>query len=209
MGTRGRPPNQEGQKSASITVRVTPQLRRALELAAEQNGCKLSEEVEHRLNYSLLDYDREDRDAPTRDLCYLIEKLTIGMQAPARIDLGWKEARTWQNDRYLFEAFKAAISGLVDRLASPPKGIDPATIETLLRFAAGTRGLGKGEAAFFKTPKGFARLTVQGFWHWFMTTRAPSDVHGHLLRLPVQDPFYQFPKIRRAFRLDQPKGGKP
>lgn len=198
---RGRPPKGTHRgKSAVFSTRITPETRRKLEESAKRYEKSLSDEIEERLSQSLIADDESRKDRPIRDLCYLIEKLTAPMTAVARADLGWKENRTWRNDKFLFLAFKAAISELLDRLA-PGGEIDPDVPETLRLFARGTSGLSGEDAAQYDTPEKYAHLTVQAFWHWFMTTQRPDREGARLLDLPEDSPSYEFPKIRESFGI--------
>lgn len=198
---RGRPPKGTHRgKSAVFSTRITPQTRRGLEEAAKRSQRSLSDEIETRLSESLTDGDEYKKDRPTRDLYYLIEKMTGPMTVPARADLGWKESRTWRNDKFLFLAFKAAIAELLDRLA-PAGEIDPDVPETLRLVARGTSGLSAEDAAQYDTPEKYAHLTVQAFWHWFMTTERLDVKGAALLNLPPESHSYQFPKIRELFGI--------
>ena len=181
---RGRPPKGTHRgKSAVFSTRITPETRRKLEEAAKRSNRSLSDEIEERLSSSLMEDDEYKRkNIPTRDLCYLIEQMTAPINAPRRVDLGWKENRTWRNDKFLFLAFKAAISELLDRLA-PVGEIDPQVPETLKYVARTSAGLSPEDAAQYETPEKYAHLTVQGFWHWFMTTERLHEEASEILNL--------------------------
>ena len=200
----GRKPKGDFSGLASpLSIRMPEDMRKKLKAAASGSGKSTTQELLGRLSESLREppnfFIRED--LPTHDLCYLIEKMTRPMRAPARADLGWKQTRTWQNDKFLFLAFKAAISELLDRLA-PAGEIDPDVPETLRLVARGTSGLSGEDAAQYDTPEKYAHLTVQGFWHWFMTTERPDvKADAEILHLPPDSHSYRFPKIRETFGI--------
>ena len=197
----GRKPKGDFSRLASpLSIRMPEKMRKKLKAAASASGKSTTQELLGRLSESLSDPPELREDLQTRHLCYLIEKMTRPMRAPARADLGWKQTRTWQNDKFLFLAFKAAISELLDRLA-PAGEIDPDVPETLRLVARGTSGLRAEDAALYDTPEKYGHLTVQAFWHWFMTTKRLDEKAEEHFDLPIDHHSNKFPKIRKSFGI--------
>ena len=118
----GRPPQGEySGKSAVFSTRITPQLRSGLEREARRSGQSLSQEIERRLSQSLsqrktgLSLEKEHNQALA---------VLIGMLAGL---LEMQTGRSWQEDRYTFDALRAAIDFLLTGFAAnfpeaSPKG---------------------------------------------------------------------------------------
>src|SRR4051812_21078645 len=98
----GRKPRGEFKnKSRTLTTRITAATREALERAAKKNSRSLSQEIEHRLDFSL-NRDRQlARQGHIRALAELIA--LVG----ERVEESTK--RDWLNDPFTAEALRHAI----------------------------------------------------------------------------------------------------
>ena len=114
----GRKPRGEFKgKTATLTTRITPETRRALDSAAQKSGRSLSQEVEYRLGQSLL--KNRDRRGDVRALGEAIAMLLECVERAT-------EAR-WGDDAFTCRALQHGIEFLMshfgprEALAVPPK----------------------------------------------------------------------------------------
>src|SRR5215813_340597 len=97
-------------KSATLTTRITPDTRAAMDRAAQKSGRSLSQEVEHRLNASIRKDYKHNRHPHIRALAEAIAMLTY-----------WVEKRTqkhWNDDPFTAEALRRAIESFVVRFGA-------------------------------------------------------------------------------------------
>src|SRR5262249_14321658 len=92
-------------KSATLTTRITPETRAALERAAQKSGRSLSQEVEHRLDGSIR---REREHARNRHVRALAEAVALVTE---RVE-GATEKR-WLDDTFTGDALRYGIEFLV------------------------------------------------------------------------------------------------
>ena len=117
---RGRPFG--GEKGSVLSVRVSPEMRRQLEMAAKKNRRRLSREVEGRLNFS---FGRYGTGRPTHiaDLAELVALLAESVERRTR--------GVWDRDRTTRELLIRAFTDLVDLYSkakvtsSPPSVVVP------------------------------------------------------------------------------------
>ena len=122
MPGAGRKPRGEFiGKTATLTTRITPETRAALERAAQESGRSLSQEVEHRLDVSI----RRDREhARKRHVRALAEAVAFITE---RVE-GATEKR-WLDDTFTGDALRHAIEFLVFHFA-PHEALEvPAKVE--------------------------------------------------------------------------------
>jgi TraY domain len=109
----GRKPRGVGP-AVHFNTRIAPDVRRRLERDARRNGRSLSHEIEVRLTDSIR--EAPAADVQTRALCYLISQVAeigrvVGLERSSGSEFNWR------TNRFDFEAFRAAIAHLLDRLA--------------------------------------------------------------------------------------------
>ena len=94
-----------GEKGSVLSVRVSPETRRQLEMAARKNRRRLSREVEGRLNFS---FGRYGTGRPTHiaDLAELVALLAQSVERRTR--------KAWDRDRTTCELLIRALTDLVD-----------------------------------------------------------------------------------------------
>ena len=126
----GRPAKAPGgPKRASLKIRIHERTRAALEKLAAENGRSLSEEAEHRLDYSLV---AQGALAQTLDLSFgrgvsglliLLGRILqdtgshAGFASTQTID----GAENWLNDPYAFNQATAAVASIFEELR--PEGV--------------------------------------------------------------------------------------
>jgi hypothetical protein len=114
----GRKPRGEFKgKSATLTTRIMPETRAAMQRAAQKSGRSLSQEVERRLNDSVLN-DRNRRS----DVRALVEAIAI-VSEKVEIATG----KNWLQDAFTGEALRHGIEVLVRHFA--PHGPRPPNVE--------------------------------------------------------------------------------
>src|SRR5262249_53506745 len=108
----GRKPRGEFKgKTATLTTRITPEKRAALESAAKKRRRSLSQEVEHRLYVSI-----------KRDYEHKSHRHILGLAEAIALLTHWVEARTqkrWIDDPFTGEALRRAIESFVVRFSAP------------------------------------------------------------------------------------------
>ncbi len=140
--TKGRPPKGAyKEKTATLTTRITPELRSALDTAARKNKVSLSQEIEHRLRNS---FDREmQRDWRDRLADDLGGKKTFALllvisQFVQGIEM--LTGKRWHDDPYTIEEVGKGIIVILNRLAPPGEPTPPESLrwehDTPLHLAA-------------------------------------------------------------------------
>jgi hypothetical protein len=131
----GRKPQGEFRgKSATLTTRITPETRAALERAAKKSSRSLSQEVEARLNLSL----RKQRTIDRRHIRALGEAV---MLTTLYIERATKKA--WNEDAFTGQAVRQGCDSLISHFA--PRGM-PKTPFSIAEAAAGKSGGEAGDA---------------------------------------------------------------
>lgn len=98
----GRPPGQLGTKSRTFSLRVPPDMWKALSEAAKKSGSRsTSEEIVARLRWSL-GRDRSDRPRHIRALAEVVARIALGLEQ--------KTGRLWIEDRYTAEQLSKGVS---------------------------------------------------------------------------------------------------
>jgi predicted transcriptional regulator len=106
-------------KTATLTTRITPEIRAALDSAAEKSRLSLSQEVERRLDFSLL---RERNRAP--DVLALAEAI-------AQFTEKVQEAtgKQWREDAFTGEALRHGIDFLIRHFAARGAPVIPPRVQ--------------------------------------------------------------------------------
>ena len=116
----GRKPRGEFKgKSATLTTRITPETRAAMERAAQKSGRSLSQEVERRLNDSVLN-DRNRRS----DVRALVEAIAIVTE---KVEIA--TGKNWLQDAFTGEALRHGIEVLVRHFAPHGARVIPPNVE--------------------------------------------------------------------------------
>jgi len=116
----GRKPSGEFKgKSATLTTRITPETRAAMERAAQKSGRSLSQEVEHRLNDSVL--NERDRRSDVRALAEAIAIIT------EKVELA--TGKQWLQDAFTGDALRGGIEVLVRHFAPHGARVIPPNVE--------------------------------------------------------------------------------
>jgi hypothetical protein len=154
----GRPPG--GTKGSVLSVRVTPEMRRALEGAARKHGRRLSREVEARLDYTLGRYQRFKVEGRPPHIMALSDTVAVA----ARV-MEETTGRPWNRDQYTSQHLARLIRAVMAHFTRPGEVIiPPKVIEEAKRDLAGDdypTHLGEEKA---KGIIGLIRLTPDGPW---------------------------------------------
>lgn len=168
----GRKPRGEFMgKTATLTTRIKPETRAALERAAEKSGRSLSQEVEHRLDYSIRrDYEHNRH----RHIRALAEAIAILIH--------WVERATqkrWIDDPFTAEALRRGIEFLVFHFGAPGTPEVPASVKD----AAARVPLQARDQSM--TPAGVGHAEAGGLISWIEMN---LNEGGRLSRPFVTDP---------------------
>ena len=118
----GRKPRGEfSRKTSTITTRITPGTRKALERAAEKTSRSLSQEVEHRLDGSIRRDYEHNRDRHIRGLAEAIAILTHWVERATQ--------KRWIDDPFTAEALRRGIEFLVFHFGAPGTPEVPASVK--------------------------------------------------------------------------------
>jgi len=118
----GRKPRGEFKgKTATLTTRITPQTRVGLERAAKESGRSLSQEVEHRLDYSIRRDHEHNRHRHIRALAEAVAILTHGVERATQ--------KRWIDDPFTAEALRRGIEFLVFHFGAPGTPEVPASVK--------------------------------------------------------------------------------
>jgi len=125
MARGGRRPGAGRKPSGKVAmlVRVSPKVRGAVAREAQRNGRSLSAQAEAILLEAALDRSRTERKS--RALAYLITQAGKVMEAAGRND---GVTFDWQASRFDFEALKAAIERLLERM-KPARAVEASRYE--------------------------------------------------------------------------------
>ena len=155
----GRPPG--GTKGSVLSVRVTPEMRRALEVAARKHGRRLSREAEARLDYTLGRYQKFKLEGRPPHIMALSDAVAVA----ARV-MEETTGRPWNKDQYTSEHLARLIRAVMaDFTQRGEVTIPPKVIEEAKRHPAGDAyptHLGEDKA---KGIIALIRLTPD--WQWW------------------------------------------
>jgi hypothetical protein len=106
-----KPSGPFAQNAASLTIRISTDLRAQLETAAKKKGRSLSQEMQARLWKSLGKDPKDHNDPATRAmraLCFLFS------ETADKVHFGL--VPEWSQNRFLFRAFKLAVEKVLDTI---------------------------------------------------------------------------------------------
>jgi hypothetical protein len=160
-----------------FNTRITPEVRRRLEIDAKRNGNSLSREIELRLSDSIQRAPKAD--SSTRALAYLIAQLAKILETAERKDR--ERPFDWRSNRFDFEAFKYAIVQLLDRLA-PAVEIE------------------SGRYVLFETPREAGTVAATAVLALLERDEAQSHAMGERREAASGSLYYSFPQAARALK---------
>jgi hypothetical protein len=108
-------------KTATLTTRITPVTRAALDRAARKGSRSLSQEVEHRLDSSIRRDHDHNRQRHVRGLAETIAILTHWVEGATQ--------KRWIDDAFTAEALRRAIEFLVFHFGAPGEPEVPASVK--------------------------------------------------------------------------------
>jgi hypothetical protein len=117
----GRPRSAPLGKTSYFSTRISAETRAWLEAESRRVGDTLSSTVERLLRFAMMKKDSGDRSDPIKALCYVIGLLAeripgIYFAAPEY---------SWRSNPFMFEAFRAAVSCVLDELRPPGEVVAP------------------------------------------------------------------------------------
>jgi hypothetical protein len=117
----GRPRSAPLGKTSYFSTRISAETRAWLEAESRRVGDTLSSTVERLLRFAMMKKDRDDRSDSIKALCYVIGLLAERIPG---IYFATPEY-SWRSNPFMFEAFRAAVSCILDELRPPGKVIAP------------------------------------------------------------------------------------
>jgi hypothetical protein len=117
----GRPRSAPLGKTSYFSTRIRAETRAWLEAESRRVGDTLSSTVERLLRFAMMKKDRDDRSDSIKALCYVIGLLAERIPG---IYFATPEY-SWRSNPFMFEAFRAAVSCILDELRPPGKVIAP------------------------------------------------------------------------------------
>jgi TraY domain len=179
----GRKPRGEFKgKTATLTTRITPETRAALERAAEKSRRSLSQEVEHRLDYSIRRDYEHNRDRHIRGLAETIAILTHWVERATQ--------KRWIDDPFTAEALRRGIEFLVFHFGAPGTPEVPASVKD----AAARVPLQARDQSM--TPAGVGHAEAGGLISWIEMN---VNEGGRLSRKPPPVPEFLKPRISKFY----------
>jgi hypothetical protein len=165
-----------------LSIRITDALRGKLDGACKASGRSLTQEVTRRLDDSF--GIKGEPDPRVRAITYLIGQVTL------------YTGKDWRTNPWMFQAFKAAVSLILEKLAPPGELITP---ELVRQFGA---KMGVPPDQLKSTPEGFGFLISEIVWT--VLTTMPELPPGMIV--PSGSWGYAMPQAREALGVafDQP-----
>lgn len=162
---RGRKPLKAGvAKSKSLTMRLHPDMRRALEASARATGRTISVAAERLLHAGLTDIPDDPADGHlVSAIALLIKRITKDTQ------------RSWAKDGYTAQSIRHAIDGLLFQYAATPDASPPAPEAIERRIAKMPPKL----AERYRDPEYFGHMHSQHLIREFQeaqSTKPPTEI---------------------------------
>lgn len=180
-------------KTATLTTRITSELRSALDREAKRNNRSLSQEVEQRLRQSI---DQPKQQGKILGAPHNPAFASIVARLAANIELVTGE--NWRKDAFSFQALKSAIEFAFSKLA--PNG--PVRVPARIKQTA--VGLNSSQSEQFFKPDGVALAVALGFWDQLEIIEMPPLNHPRNVYYAEES--YSLPNIRRDLDLKPRKG---
>jgi hypothetical protein len=195
-GAGRKPQGDFSGKTATLTTRITPDLRKGLEREAKRNGRSLSQEIEALLRRAIQQPKDQQGARHNRALGFAIAQIAEG------VELGTGER--WRQNPWTFQALQCAVSIVLGGLA--PDG--PATVPELVEMMAPNLDrlvkrddrMSPEAGSRARTPDGLGTSTALGWLQQLRITEKPPI--GHDRHQHYAEGFYTLPDIRRDLDLD-------
>ena len=194
LGAGRKPKGDYRGKSATFTTRIQPDLRAALDQAAQENNRSLSQEVEKRLDESFKLPARMARDFGPPHIA-AFSRLVSEVGQTVEVLTG----KRWREDRFTFEALKSAVNILLDRLAAEGDVQLPERCAASAN-ASDVHSPGLGEQ--MRRPDGVGSAAALGLWSQLELLNTPRT-NGRLGS--VRRRLLVLPKVRRDLGLKSRK----
>jgi hypothetical protein len=187
-----------------LTIRIDDDLRGQLEAAADRRAKQkrkqglnwnLSQEILHRLRWSI-NKEREDRRNPVmRDLCFLISDM-----ASRELQIDFSEQRSWHRDPFIFRAFRSAVAKLLERLQPPGEMRPPSALATVFEYFGPLEAERIGEYA---ADKQF--IALHRAFPLTMSQKSRPVMRQAEIDFDELEEQWQFwPRIRRVLGIEEP-----
>jgi hypothetical protein len=121
----GRPRFAKTGKTEFFSTRITPKTRNLLEAEARRRGESVSSVAEDLLQLGLEEMAAIRKPRQLKALLFLVETLRIPGGEADHLD---RDSYSWQSNPYMFAAFRAAVTSLLDvlrprgEIVTPPPG---------------------------------------------------------------------------------------
>jgi hypothetical protein len=172
LGGGRKPQGEFARLGRPISVRMPDEMRKELERAAAESGRSVTQELLRRVQNSFYRDRERERDPALYGLLYLIGQIAehisqVALMSPNhRGSLGSR----WRTDRFMFQAFKAAVEFLLNVLEEPrgklaPESPIPADlIKKQADFFANDPVLVKLAKNQNKSPEALGQITATELW---------------------------------------------
>jgi hypothetical protein len=157
-----------------LSIRITDTLREKLDGACKASGRSLTQEVTRRLDDSF--GIKGEPDPRVRAITYLIGQVTL------------YTGKEWRTNPWMFQAFKVAVSLILEKLAPPGELISP---ELARQFGAKT-GVPPDQLKSMR-PEGFGFLLSEIVWTVLTTMKIEPG-----MSVPSGSWGYAMPQAREA-----------
>jgi hypothetical protein len=117
----GRPRSAPAGKTSYFSTRIRAETRTWLEAESRRIGETLSSTVERLLRFAMIKRDNDDRRDSIRALCYVIGLLAERIPGIYFVTPEY----SWRSNPFMFEAFRAAVSYILDELRPPGEIVVP------------------------------------------------------------------------------------
>lgn len=185
----GRKPRGEFRgKSATLTTRITPELRQGLEREARRNKRSLSQEVERRLRDSLA-YPEKVRKAWGAPHVHALARLV----SRAVSNIEWSTGKRWHADLFTGQAVRVAIEVILNRIVPEGPMVIPERIEAMATAA-------RVEAEFYRRPDRLGTSYALGLLNSLEAYEQPPPPN-HPPNEHYSDLFYDMPNIGQALGI--------
>jgi hypothetical protein len=188
----GRKPQGEYKgKTATLTTRIAPDTRTALEKAAKETGRSLSQEIENRLRRSIASDYGSGEEKHNR----AFGRLTVELAGMVEAVTGER----WRTDPFAHRALRAALNIILDRLA--PTGelkVPPLWEAAAMGWAEREPSLGEQ----VRTPEAAGNSAAMSVWLQLKTVEKPTDLSSGR---GYADVYYAYPDIRRDLGIPSRK----
>jgi hypothetical protein len=198
----GRKPQGDTSKSATLSIRITPDLRAALEREAARSKRKLSMEVEMRLKRSLERPKTLERLLPSHNLALGSSISQIAQRIEGRTGHRWLE------DAFSREALKSAVEIFLSQIAPTGEIRVPENVEQSFQSALEVYQAIKPHRrehvpkpkAEHKTPEAVGSAIALGFLEDLKTADFPPTNYPRSQHYAFE--FYEMPRIRKGLGLE-------